>query len=98
MSLTQKTLIDTITEELATEGTTVSKTQVEAVLDRLSIIASRSLSEGIDVPLPGIGKLKPVQRAARSGYNPQTGEVIDIPAKTAVKLSVAKALGDALNP
>jgi DNA-binding protein HU-beta len=98
MSLTQKNLIDAITEELGAAGTSVSKTQVEAVLDQLAIITRRSLSASIDVPLPGIGKLKPGLRAARSGHNPQTGEVIDIPAKHVVKLSVAKALDDALNP
>ena len=46
----------------------------------------------------GLGKLKFTTRAARTGRNPATGESIEIPAKNAVKFSVAKALSDALNP
>jgi len=41
--------------------------------------------------LPGIGKLVLVNRAARLGRNPATGEQIQIPAKTVVKFRVAKA-------
>ena len=46
--------------------------------------------------LHGIGKLKPLQKAARTGRNPATGEEIEIPAKTAVKFAAAKALKDAV--
>jgi hypothetical protein len=41
--------------------------------------------------LPGIGKLFLVKRKARMGRNPATGEAIEIPAKTVVKMRVAKA-------
>ncbi len=41
--------------------------------------------------LPGIGKLVLVNRKARMGRNPQTGEPIKIPAKRVVKFRVAKA-------
>jgi DNA-binding protein HU-beta len=41
--------------------------------------------------LPGIGKLVLVNRKARMGRNPQTGEAIKIPAKRVVKFRVAKA-------
>ena len=46
--------------------------------------------------LPGFGILKLVQRAARMGRNPATGEQIKIPAKTVVKFSVAKAAKEAI--
>lgn len=46
--------------------------------------------------LPGIGKLRLKQRAARVGRNPSTGNVIAIPAKTVVKFQVAKAAKDAI--
>lgn len=38
---------------------------------------------------PGLGKFERVERAARKGRNPQTGETIDIPAKKAVKFTPA---------
>ena len=41
--------------------------------------------------LPGIGKLVLVNRKARMGRNPQTGEAIKIPTKRVVKFRVAKA-------
>lgn len=40
---------------------------------------------------PGIGKLVLVDRKARIGRNPATGETIQIPAKKVVKFKVAKA-------
>jgi DNA-binding protein HU-beta len=48
--------------------------------------------------LPGIGKLVLVNRKARMGRNPKTGEAISIPAKTVVKFRVAKACKEAVLP
>lgn len=44
--------------------------------------------------IPGLGKIKLVERAAREGRNPATGEHITIPAKMGVKFMPAKALKD----
>lgn len=38
---------------------------------------------------PGFGKFERVERAARKGRNPQTGETIDIPAKNALAFTPA---------
>lgn len=46
--------------------------------------------------IPGIGKLVLVQRKARQGRNPATGETIQIPAKKVVKFKVAKAAKEAI--
>ena len=46
--------------------------------------------------LPGLGKLVLVNRKARMGRNPATGEAIKIPAKKVVKFRVAKACKDAI--
>lgn len=46
--------------------------------------------------IPGVGKLVLVQRKARQGRNPATGETIQIPAKKVVKFKVAKAAKDAI--
>ena len=48
--------------------------------------------------LPGIGRLLKVERQARMGRNPATGEAIKIPAKTVVKARIAKQLKDAVLP
>ena len=46
--------------------------------------------------LPGLGKLKLRDRAARVGRNPATGATIQIPAKRVVKFQVSKASKDAI--
>jgi len=48
--------------------------------------------------LPGIGKLVLVKRKARMGRNPATGEPLKIPAKTVVRMRVAKAAKQAIIP
>lgn len=96
-AVTQKELIDTIHNELQVTGTPISKSHVAAVLERLGEVATRGLKQGFDVSLPGLGKLKPAVRAARSGRNPATGLPMEIPAKRLVKFSEAKALSDSLN-
>jgi DNA-binding protein HU-beta len=48
--------------------------------------------------IPGLGRLVKVNRKARMGRNPQTGEPIQIKAKTVVKFRVAKAAKDAVAP
>ena len=52
---------------------------------------------GVSV-LPGIGRLVRVDRKARMGRNPATGEAIKIPAKKVVKFRVAKAVRDSIVP
>jgi hypothetical protein len=47
---------------------------------------------------PGIGKLVLQKRKARKGRNPATGAEIKIPAKTVVKMRVAKACAEAIVP
>ena len=46
--------------------------------------------------LPGLGKIVLVNRKARIGRNPATGEQIKIAAKRVVKFRVAKAAKDAI--
>ena len=64
------------------------------VLDALQAIAYREAKDGFT--LPGIGKLVVVNRKARIGRNPRTGEQIQIPAKRALKFRIAKAAKDAV--
>ena len=69
-----------------------AKTMLEAVVDTLV----ETLEAGNSVAIPGFGKLKIVERAARQAHNPQTKEIIEVPAKKAVRFAPAKALKDAI--
>jgi len=67
------------------------------ILEELAELAYREAKNSFTIP--GIGKLVLVDRKARMGRNPATGEQIEIPAKTVLKFRVAKAAKEAvLNP
>jgi len=75
------------------EKTEISKAQAKATLEALAELAYAGAADGFTIP--GIGKLIIVDRAARKGRNPATGEEIQIPAKRVLKFRIAKAAKDA---
>ncbi|MCK5849775.1 MAG: HU family DNA-binding protein [Kiritimatiellae bacterium] len=70
------------------EETGMTKVQIVEFLEKFANLAYVEAKNGFT--LPGIGKLVLVNRKARIGRNPATGEQIQIPAKTVVKFRVAK--------
>jgi DNA-binding protein HU-beta len=72
----------------------ISKKTAVAILEQLADLAYRNAKNSFT--LPGLGKLVLVNRKARIGRNPATGEQIQIPAKRVVKFRVAKAAKDAI--
>lgn len=76
------------------EKSGLSKVQVSDLLEEVAKMAYAEARNGFT--LPGIGKLVLVDRKARMGRNPATGEAIQIPAKTVVKFRVAKACKEAV--
>ena len=82
-----------IAAELATKNNLTKKQAVE-VLESLVQLAYKNAKNSFTIP--GLGKLVLVNRAARMGRNPATGETIKIKAKRVVKVRVAKAAKDAI--
>jgi len=76
------------------EKNDLPKKQVAALLEQLATIAYKEAKKGFTIP--GIGKLVVVDRKARMGRNPATGEPIKIPAKRALKFRIAKTAKDAV--
>jgi DNA-binding protein HU-beta len=74
----------------------LKKKDVALMFEELAQLAYREARNSFT--LPGIGKLVLVDRKARLGRNPKTGETIQIPAKTVVKFRVAKACKVAILP
>jgi DNA-binding protein HU-beta len=72
----------------------ITKKQAVLTLDTLAEMAYKNAKNSFT--FPGIGKLVLVNRKARMGRNPKTGEAIKIPAKKVVKFRVAKAAKDAI--
>jgi DNA-binding protein HU-beta len=79
------------------EGANVPKAQVRAVFAAVEEVVMKRLKAEGKIPLGGLGAVKLVDRKARIGRNPATGEQIKIPAKTVVKLTPAKGLKDTFN-
>ncbi|MCY1272040.1 DNA-binding protein HRL53 [compost metagenome] len=92
MALTKDQLVRDIAESLD-----LTQASVRGVFEQLAQIAQDSLENDGELTLPGIGKLKVSERAARQGRNPQTGKTIEIAAKKVVRFVPAKALADSLN-
>ena len=72
----------------------IKKKVVTEIFAELATLAYKEAPN--QFPFPGIGKLVLVDRKARVGRNPATGETIQIPAKKVVKFKVAKAAKDAI--
>lgn len=76
------------------EKSEITKVQAVAIMEHLAALAYKHAKDSFVIP--GLGKLVLVQRTARMGRNPATGETIQIKAKKVVKFRVAKAAKDAI--
>ena len=76
----------------------LSKKAASGIIDEVAGLAVSETKKAGSFTLPGIGKLVLVKRKARMGRNPATGATIKIPAKTVVKMRIAKAAKEAIVP
>ena len=76
----------------------LSKKIASGIIDEVAALSVSETRKIGSFTLPGIGKLVMVKRKARMGRNPATGEMIKIPAKTVVKMRVAKAAKESIVP
>lgn len=72
----------------------LTKKQAVETLEALVALAYKNAKNSFTIP--GLGKIVLVNRKARMGRNPATGETIKIAAKRVVKFRVAKAAKDAI--
>ena len=92
-TMTKTQLVRYMAEQIA-----LTNKQAGAFLEALAEVAVKEAKKNGVFVIPGLGRLKKVQRKARMGRNPQTGEPIKIKAKTVAKFYVAKAVKDAIAP
>lgn len=81
-------------EDAIAKNTGLPKKSVHEVLSSMAELAYKEAVNAFTIP--GIGKLVLVNRQARAGRNPRTGETIQIPAKQVVKFRIAKACKDSV--
>lgn len=80
-------LIDAMAEDAG-----ISKAAAKKALDSFTDNVSNALAKGGRVSLVGFGTFSTSERSAREGRNPQTGDKINIPAKTVAKFKPGSEL------
>ena len=84
-------LIDTMTNEAG-----ISKAAAEKALAAFTDGIKNAMRKGESVTLIGFGTYTTIERKARIGRNPGTGEELRIPAKKAIKFKVGKGLRETI--
>ena len=74
-----------------------SKNGAKAAVESIFEAITRALKNSEMVSVPGFGTFKVEDRKARTGRNPQTGEMIDIKARRVPKFTPGKSLKEAVN-
>lgn len=87
--LTKSQIIKTLAEK-----TDLPKKKAAEFVEELVKLAYKEAKNSFTIP--GLGKLVLVNRAARQGRNPATGETIQIPAKRVLKFRIAKQAKEAV--
>ena len=90
--MNKQELIDAVAAEAG-----MSKVAAEETINAVLNTISKAVTEGDVVQLIGFGSFGTVERAARTGRNPQTGATIEIAAAKTVKFTAGKAFKDAVN-
>lgn len=79
------------------EKAELSKKDAEKAVKAFTEVVTEALKDGDKIQLVGFGTFEVVDRAARTGKNPQTGKAMKIPACKAPKFKAGKGLKDAVN-
>ena len=79
------------------EAQNLTKAQTKAIVDSVFKEIASAAASGAETNIPGFGKFKGKQTAAREGRNPATGGTIKIAASKKLTFAPAKAVKDALN-
>lgn len=74
-----------------------SKKASESILNAFIETVTEELSNGGTVALIGFGTFSTSARSARQGRNPQTGEALEIKARTVANFKVGSQLKQAVN-
>ena len=88
-ALTKSQIVASVAETVG-----ITKKQAVETLEALVALAYKNAKNSFTIPR--LGKIVLVNRKARMGRNPATGETIKIAAKRVVKFRVAKAAKDAI--
>jgi len=83
--------------EVIAQKTGLKKKDVESCVTALVDSSVSALASGEKVQISGLGTLSVKEKAARTGRNPKTQDVIEIPASKTAVFTVSKTLKETLN-
>lgn len=81
---------------LLVERCDLTKKSATEMYDNVFNTLANVISEGNEVAIPNLGRVKITERAARTARNPQTGDVVEVPAKKAPKFQFSKNVKEAV--
>jgi DNA-binding protein HU-beta len=90
--MTKQDMIDRMAKEAR-----ISKAAAERALGAYIGAVGEELKKSGKLSLVGFGTFNCVQRRARTGRNPKTGDAIQIPARRVVRFKAGKGLTDVVN-
>lgn len=85
-----------LVEKMAAE-TGGSNAEASRYLDAFLVTVEGELGSGGEVQIPGFGKFKVNERAAREGRNPATGKKMQIKASKSPSFTAGSSLKEAVN-
>lgn len=74
----------------------LSKKEATEMYEDVFGVLTDIISEGNEIAIPGLGRVKITERSGRTGVNPRTGEEIEIPAKKSPKFQFSKNVKSAV--
>ncbi|MCK8824978.1 HU family DNA-binding protein [Fuchsiella alkaliacetigena] len=99
-NITKSDLVDQIankTDVTKKDTKEVVDSMLEVITENLATEATKPSEERAKVQLIGFGSFEVRDRSARTGRNPQTGEEIEIPARTVPAFKAGKSLKEQVN-
>lgn len=81
---------------LLSERCEVNKKEATEMYDDVFGVLAEVVSEGNEVAIPNLGRVKIVERSARMANNPRTGEKVEVPAKKVPKFQFSKNIKEAI--
>lgn len=95
--MTRKEVVEELAQRLDKQNIVLAKKKISVILDTIGAMNAELAIEAKSFPVPGVGLIKPITRAARVCHNPQTGGVVSIGERRTLKLSVSKGMFEQLN-
>ena len=75
----------------------ILRKDIEKILEIIFLEIAKALREGKNIEIRGFGTYKIVKRKARIGRNPKNSELVQIPAKKAIRWKISKTFFNRLN-